>query len=81
MVKKIPCRENQGICNFAENQGKIWEFQKILSFKVKIFKFYSSSDVATRGSWRPYIFTSFDFDYHESKLAHVHHILDKFSFN
>ena len=26
-------------------------------------------------------FTSFDFDYHESKLAHVHHILDKFSFN
>ena len=29
---------------------------------------------------RPYIFTSFDFDYHESKLAHVHHILDKFSF-
>ena len=22
-----------------------------------------------------------DFDYHESKLAHVHHILDKFSFN
>ena len=25
-------------------------------------------------------FTSFDFDDHESKLAHVHHILDKFSF-
>ena len=23
-------------------------------------------------------FTSFDFDYHESKLTHVHHILDKF---
>ena len=26
-------------------------------------------------------FTSVDFDYHESKFAHVHHILDKFSFN
>ena len=42
--------------------------------KVKIFKFYSCSDVAI-------YFTSFDFDYHESKLAPVHHILDKFSFN
>ena len=26
-------------------------------------------------------FISFDFDYHESKLANVHHILDKFSCN
>ena len=25
-------------------------------------------------------FTSFDFDYHESKLEHVHHILEKYSF-
>ena len=24
---------------------------------------------------------NFDFDYHESKLAHVHHILDKLSYN
>ena len=35
--------------------------------------------MATRAGWRLY-FSSFDFDYHESKLAHVHHILDKFSF-
>ena len=35
--------------------------------------------MATRGGWRPYFFTSYDFDCHESKLSHVHHILDKFS--
>ena len=29
--KKIPAGKNQGIWNFAENQGKIGEFQKILS--------------------------------------------------
>ena len=28
-----------------------------------------------------HLFTGFDFDYHENKLAHVHHISDKFSFN
>ena len=31
MVKKFPAGKNQGIWNFAENQGKIGEFQKILS--------------------------------------------------
>ena len=31
--------------------------------------------------WTFYCKPSFDFDHHESKLAHVHHILDKFSFN
>ena len=29
--KKFPAGKNQGIWNFAENQGKIREFQKILS--------------------------------------------------
>ena len=29
--KKFPAGKNQGILNFAENQGKIREFQKILS--------------------------------------------------
>ena len=49
-------------------QGKIREFEILLKIreksgnfrksylcKVKIFKFYSCSDVATRGGWRPYI--------------------------
>ena len=50
MKKKIPAGKNQGNRNFAENQGKIREFQKILSLlKLKIFKFYSCSDVATGG--------------------------------
>ena len=31
-----------------------------------------------KGRLEAIYFTSFDFDYHESKLAHVHHILDKF---
>ena len=34
-----------------------------------------------KGRLEAIYFTSFDFDFHESKLAHVHHILDKFSFN
>ena len=34
-----------------------------------------------KGRLEAIYFTSFDFDYHESKLANVHHILDKFSFN
>ena len=29
--KKFPAGKNQGVWNFAENQGKIREFQKILS--------------------------------------------------
>ena len=34
-----------------------------------------------KGRLKAIYFTSFDFDYHDSKLAHVHHVLDKFSFN
>ena len=37
--------------------------------------------MATMGKLEVIYFTIFDFDYHESKLAYVHHILDKFSFN
>ena len=37
--------------------------------------------MALKGRLEVIYFTIFDFDYHESKLAHVHHILDKFSFN
>ena len=33
MVKKLLAWKNQGIRNFAENQGKIREFQKILSLE------------------------------------------------
>ena len=34
-----------------------------------------------KGRLEAIYFTSFDFDYHESKLAHVLHKLDKFAFN
>ena len=52
--KKFPAGKNQGIGNFAENQGKIREFQKSYLCKVKILKFYSCSDVATGGLFLPY---------------------------
>ena len=52
--KKFPAGKNQGIRNFAENQGNIREFKKSYLCKVKIFKFYSCSDVATGGFFLAY---------------------------
>ena len=45
-------REFEILLKIRENSGN---FKKSYLCKVKIFKFYSCSGVATRGGWRPYI--------------------------
>ena len=56
MVKKNSLqgkiREFEILLKISEKSGN---FRKSYLCKVKIFKFYSYSDVATRGGWRPYI--------------------------
>ena len=56
MVKKYSLqgkiREFEILLKIREKSGN---FKKSYLCKVKIFKFYSCSDVATGGGWRPYI--------------------------